>query len=48
MNQTELETKGRGSQQHPTCNVSMAFNFAVGGIAIAITLLICYLVYEYW
>ena len=47
MNQTELETKGRGAQQHPGCNVSMAFNFAAGGIAIAAALLICYLAYRY-
>lgn len=43
MNQTESETNGRGAQQQPTCNVSMVFNFAAGGIAIAATLLICYL-----
>ena len=47
MNQMESETKGRGAQQQSSCNVSMVFNFAVGGIAIAATLLICYLAYSY-
>ncbi len=44
MNQTKSENEGtqRG------CNVSMKFNFTVGGVAIAIALVIGYVVYVYW
>jgi hypothetical protein len=44
MNQTkrEIVPEQRG------CNVSMKFNFTVGGVAIAIAFAIGYLVYAYW
>ena len=34
-------------EQARGCNVSMKFNFTVGGVAIAIVLAIAYLVYRY-
>jgi len=45
---TQIKTEDHGGQRQPSCNVSMKFNFAVGGIAIAAALLICYLAYMYW
>lgn len=34
-------------KSEPSCNVNSRFNFTVGGFAIAVTLLISYLVYVY-
>lgn len=42
------QTKANDGQRMHNCNVSMKFNFAVGGIAIALAVLIGYLAYVYW
>jgi len=41
-------TKRNEGEQARSCNVSMKFNFMIGGVAIAIAGAIAYLVYWYW
>jgi hypothetical protein len=40
-------TPDRG-QDGPTCNVSSTFNFVVGGVAIAVVLVLVYLAFGLW
>ena len=42
------DTNDTGDRPQLGCNVNSAFNFAVGGFAIAAALLIGYLAYVYW
>ena len=42
------ETNGAGARLQSGCNVNSAFNFTVGGVAIAAALLIGYIAYVYW
>lgn len=42
------EMKPSGDRQELGCNVNSALNFTVGGVAIAVALLIGYLAYIYW
>jgi hypothetical protein len=48
MNQMKSETNDAGDRLQPGCNVSSTFNFTMGGIAIAVALLIGYLAYVRW
>ncbi len=44
----EAQRSDGDSQPQPNCNVNSVFNFTVGGIAIAVALLIGYLAYVHW
>lgn len=42
------QTKTNDGQRMRSCNVSMKFNFAIGGIAIALAVVIGYFAYVNW
>lgn len=48
MTETREQKIDTGGQLPPGCNVSSTFNFTVGALAIALAVLIGYLVRAYW
>jgi len=42
------ETSGVSAKEQRGCNVNSTFNFTVGRLAIAATLVIAHLAYMYW
>nr|WP_281723029.1 hypothetical protein [Nitrosomonas nitrosa] len=48
MNQVKTESSNEHDKATGNCNVSMTYNFTVGGIAVAAALIIGYLAYNYW
>jgi len=48
MTQTKSDSGTNNGKPLANCNVSMKYNFIMGGIAIATALLIGYFAYVYW
>jgi hypothetical protein len=48
MNEIKTGASHEPNKLTGNCNVSMAYNFTVGGIAVATALLIGYFAYRYW